>query len=87
MDRTLFSRNSDEWETPQDIYDELDAEFHFTLDACATDENHKHERYYTMSQDALKKSWGGKWYSAIHHTPISEHGYGKPITKDRLMIR
>ena len=55
----LFSKKSDEWETPQEFYDELDAEFHFNLDPCATDENHKCERYFTREQDGLEKNWGG----------------------------
>lgn len=37
MNRALFSSASDEWETPQDFFDELNKEFHFTLDVCATE--------------------------------------------------
>ena len=37
----MFSSKSDDWETPQYIFDELDSEFHFTLDPCATVFNHK----------------------------------------------
>jgi hypothetical protein len=37
----MFSSKSDEWETPQDLFDKLNEEFHFTLDPCATHENHK----------------------------------------------
>ena len=55
----LFSSNSDEWSTPQEIFDELDAEFHFNLDPCSTDENHKCAMYFTKEQDGLKHSWGG----------------------------
>ena len=32
----LFSSKTDLWETPQDFFDMLDAEFGFTLDAAAT---------------------------------------------------
>src|SRR3990167_9646919 len=39
------SRGSD-WATPQDLYDKLDAEFHFTLDVCASDWNAKHINYF-----------------------------------------
>lgn len=35
----VFSRKSDEWETPQAFYNELNKEFNFTLDPCATDYN------------------------------------------------
>lgn len=42
------------------IYIFLDEEFHFTLDACATEENHKCDRYFTKEQDGLKQDWGGE---------------------------
>ena len=38
---TLFSSKTNLWATPQEFFDELDAEFHFTLDPCATPENAK----------------------------------------------
>jgi hypothetical protein len=31
-----FSSKTDEWATPQRVFDELDKEFHFTLDPAAT---------------------------------------------------
>lgn len=58
MDNVLFSSNSDEWETPQDVFDALNEEFDFNLDPCATDENHKCEKYYTKEQDGLSQKWG-----------------------------
>lgn len=56
----VFSSKTDEWATPQYLFDQLDAEFHFDLDPAATDENHKCERYFTKADDGLKKSWGGQ---------------------------
>jgi len=52
--------SSDSWETPKEFYDKLDALFHFTLDPCATDANHKCAKYYTEAQDGLKQSWKGE---------------------------
>ena len=60
MNRGLFSSNTDEWATPSSTFAELDAEFHFTLDPCATDQNHKCARYYTREQDGLAQDWGGE---------------------------
>ena len=60
VSKALLSSNSDEWATPIYIYIYLDEEFHFTLDACATDENHKCDRYFTKEQDGLKQDWGGE---------------------------
>jgi len=50
-----FSSKTDDWATPQDFYDKLDAEFHFDLDACASAENAKHPRYY--SENSLECDW------------------------------
>lgn len=55
----MFSSKTDLWETPQDFFDELDAEFHFTLDACALPENAKCARYCTPEQDGLSQPWTG----------------------------
>lgn len=52
----LFSRKSDEWCTPQELYEELHAEFHFTLDGAATTANHKCDRWLGpggLARDAL----------------------------------
>ncbi|WP_243115148.1 phage N-6-adenine-methyltransferase [Intestinibacillus sp. Marseille-P6563] len=55
----MFSSKTDMWETPQDFFDALDQEFHFTLDVCATPENAKCERYYTPDDDGLSQPWNG----------------------------
>ena len=60
MSAIVYQNYSDEWETPQELFDELDAEFHFTLDAAASDERHKCTRYYTKEQDGLLQDWGGE---------------------------
>lgn len=50
---------TDIWATPQDLFDRLNEEFHFTLDVCALPENAKCERYYTPEQDGLRQPWDG----------------------------
>jgi len=62
----LFSSKSDEWSTPQILFDELNAEFNFDLDPCSTNENHKCEKYFTLDDNGLAQNWGGTEYSAIH---------------------
>lgn len=57
--KTLFSSASEEWATPQELFDKLNEEFCFTLDPCATPQNHKCEQYFTKEQDGLKMDWGG----------------------------
>lgn len=55
----MFSSATDKWATPQDFYDKLNKEFHFTLDPCADETNHKCGTYFTEDQDGLKQDWGG----------------------------
>ena len=54
----LFKSEREDWSTPQDFYDKLNEEFHFTLDPCASDKNHKCEKYFTIEDDGLKQDWG-----------------------------
>lgn len=56
----MFSSKSNEWATPQVLFDKLDREFHFTLDPCATPENAKCKKYYTESDDGLAQDWTNK---------------------------
>lgn len=73
MNTTLmFSSETDLWATPQDFFDELDKEFHFTLDPCATPENAKCKKYYTVKEDGLKQDWQGE-------TVFCNPPYGKAI--------
>ncbi len=68
----LFSSNSDEYSTPMWIYEKLDSEFRFTLDPCATEENHKCEKYFTKTQDGLAQPW--KQERVFCNPPYSEIG-------------
>lgn len=60
INKALFSSASDDWSTPQDVFDKLNHEFHFTLDAAASRENTKCARYYDKEADGLKQSWAGE---------------------------
>lgn len=57
MNDVMFSSKSNEWATPQKLFDELNEEFEFTLDPCATHENHKCNKYFTIEDDGLEQSW------------------------------
>ena len=74
----LYTSGSDEWATPQDLFDALDATFHFTLDPCATPENAKCAKFYTKEQDGLKQDWGG---AVIWCNPPYGREIGKWIQK------
>ena len=55
----LFTSATDEWATPQGLFNQLDETFHFEIDVCASAENAKCERYFTKEQDGLQQDWGG----------------------------
>jgi phage N-6-adenine-methyltransferase len=55
----MFSSKTDDWETPQDLFDKLDQEFEFNLDVCATQDNRKCRNFYTKELDGLKQDWHG----------------------------
>ena len=51
----------------------MDAEFHFDVDVCATDENAKCKKYYTMQDDGLSKSWiGAVWCNPPYGRAIGQ---------------
>lgn len=70
----MYMSNTDQWETPQETFDELNREFHFNLDPCADNANHKCETYFTKEEDGLTQNWGG--YKVFCNPP-----YGKELKK------
>jgi len=56
-----FSSASDDWPTPQDFFDRMNA-LHgpLELDVCASPENAKCPRYYTREDDGLAQPWTGR---------------------------
>jgi len=81
-----FKSESNEWETPQDLFEKLNEEFCFTLDPCATKENAKCEKYYTKKENGLIQDWRdevvfmnppygreiSKWIEKAHYETIQE---------------
>ena len=55
----LFSSTTCEWSTPQELFDRLDAQYHFEIDVCARPENAKCDRYYTSEANGLAQEWRG----------------------------
>ena len=70
----MFSSISNEWETPADLFKALNDEFMFTLDPCATKENHLCDKFYTKEDDGLSFSWKGE-------TVFCNPPYGRDISK------
>jgi len=60
MDDILFSSGHQEWETPKELFNRLNEEFNFTLDAAASGHNSKCDFYLDAETDALTKPWIGR---------------------------
>jgi phage N-6-adenine-methyltransferase len=52
----LFSSAKEDWATPQPLFDRIAEEFHFGLDAAASDSNRKVEPW--LKDGALEANWG-----------------------------
>lgn len=74
INRGLKSSKSGDWSTPQDFFEKLDSEFHFTLDPCATKKNAKCSKYFSRRQNGLGQPWKG-------HTVFMNPPYGREIVK------
>lgn len=70
----MFSSKRDDWETPQDFFNRLNNEFHFTLDPCADEFNHKCDKWFSKHDNGLEQSWGGE-------TVFCNPPYGRNIGK------
>lgn len=62
ISESLYSSASEEWSTPQWLFDEYNNMYRFKLDVCATKENAKCEKFYTKEDDGLKQPWPGNWW-------------------------
>lgn len=87
----MFSSATDEWYTPIDFYNELNKEFNFNLDPCATDDNHKCKKYFTKADNGLLQSLGG--YKVFCNPPYGraigawvEKAYNEAQKKDTLIV-
>ncbi len=69
----MFSTGQGEWETPQDLFDQLNKQFRFTLDAAATSQNTKCKRY-------LKDAFDGDWVGRVFCNPP----YGRTLIRKFL---
>lgn len=83
LNQALYSSKNMCWCTPQDLYDQLDDEFHFVLDAAATSKSAKCNMYYTPEDDGLSQTWnrGGVSFVIRPTVAISRTGSPKLIMK------
>ena len=59
-EKVLFSRESDEWGTPNNLFIKLDKKYNFTIDVAASKRNYKCKKYYTKEDNGLFKDWSNE---------------------------
>ncbi len=59
MNTVHFMSEKMDWGTPQELFDRLNQEFHFTLDVCALPENAKCKRFFSSKENGLLQKWTG----------------------------
>ena len=89
VNKALFSSSKSDWETPEDLYQELEKEFNFLLDPCATKYNSKCLFHIDETMDGLSTCW----YNFINRIALREikfsafvnPPYGRKITEKWVM--
>lgn len=56
----MATAKRDDWGTPKKLFEQLNNEFRFTLDAASNDTNYKCEKHYTIKEDGLKQDWSNE---------------------------
>lgn len=68
-----FSAQTCQWATPDWLFDEMNKEFDFDIDACALPENAKCEKYFTPNDDGLLMPWSGSvWCNPPYGNRIAD---------------
>ncbi len=72
-----FSSERQDWQTPQSFFDHWDDKYGFDLDAAASFDNRKCDRYFDEEDDALSQPWEG----TVWCNPPYSNQIGKWIRK------
>lgn len=79
MNESLLSSRNMNWCTPWQLFDSLNKEFNFVLDAAATDKSAKCKIYFTPETDGLSQDWN--YGGAVFCNPPYGRQIGKWVRK------
>ena len=60
VNRGMMTSNRDDWETPTDLFEQLNMIYRFTLDPCSNGNNAKVANHFTVQDDGLSQDWSGR---------------------------
>jgi len=69
-----YSSDTNEWATPQELFNRLNESYNFSLDPCCTKKTAKCKTFITKEQDGLNQTWGS-------HRVFCNPPYGREIGK------
>jgi phage N-6-adenine-methyltransferase len=73
LNKGLFTSNTDNWSTPQDFFDKLNAMFDFQLDVAANADNAKCKKFFTKEDNGLIQEWSNRnWMNPPYGRAIGE---------------
>lgn len=86
-DSVFLSSQTVEWATDQAFFDQVDREFHFTVDVAANAGNAKCPRFYDVDSDGLMQDWTGEtvWCNPPYGDRIKDWMY-KAATSDATTV-
>jgi phage N-6-adenine-methyltransferase len=99
INKGMLSSKHHVYETPAALFKYLNYFFNFTLDVCATADNAKCKKYYSIADDGLSKPWardskgtrGACWMNPPYgdpELPCKKDSQGKYIcTKKKCILR
>lgn len=79
MNNVHFSSVSNEWETPEHLFNNLNKEFCFKLDAASTKENALCSNFFTKEDNSLNRDWFK--YETVWCNPPYGREIGKFVKK------
>lgn len=74
-----YNGSGREWGTPQELFDQLDQEFHFTVDCCATVKNAKCTRFWSEAPEEFSEGVNGLEQDWTGETVWMNPPYGREI--------
>ena len=80
INKSLFTSDKQNWETPQSLFEILNDEFNFEVDLCADNSNYKCDKYFTQDDDALSQDWG-EFSSCFCNPPYESNTQNKFVEK------
>ena len=78
--KAIMTSDKQDWETPQELFDNLNKEFDFELDAFATKKNAKCKQYFTKRDDSFQQDWT-KYKSIFINPPYTSKVQDKVLEK------